>query len=89
MTEDIQLPLRLLTITAHPHDVTYTLGTLAHHIERGDKVTVVSLSDGATTHNEELENLRQSGAPRFLSVLVMSRRVASTTNCNGSAHCLE
>ena len=48
--------LRLLTVTAHPHDVTYTLGTSAHHIERGDSVTVACLSDGVTTHDEELEN---------------------------------
>ena len=48
--------LQLLTIAAHPHDVTYTLGTSAHHIERGDRVTVVSLTDGVTTHNEELED---------------------------------
>ena len=74
MTEDIQLPLRLLTITAHPHDVTYTLGTLAHHIERGDKVTVVSLSDGATTHNEELEDeMRKPAAERRPEVLERSR----------------
>lgn len=74
MTEDIQLPLRLLTITAHPHDVTYTLGTAAHHIERGDKVTVVSLSDGATTHNEELEDeMRKPAAERRPEVLERSR----------------
>lgn len=55
---ELELPrhLRLLTIAAHPHDVTYTLGTSAHHIERGDSVTVVSLTDGVTTHNEELED---------------------------------
>ena len=49
-------PLRLLTVTAHPHDVTYTLGTSANHIERGDSATVVSLSDGVSTHDEELED---------------------------------
>ena len=48
--------LRLMTVTAHPHDVTYTLGTSAHHVERGDSVTVVCLSDGVTTHDEELED---------------------------------
>ena len=48
--------LRILTVTAHPHDITYTLGTSAHHIERGDSVTVVSLTDGVTTHDEELAN---------------------------------
>lgn len=48
--------LQLLTIAAHPHDVTYTLGTSAHHIQRGDRVTVVSLTDGVTTHDQELED---------------------------------
>lgn len=48
--------LRILTVTAHSHDITYTLGTSAHHIERGDSVTVVSLTDGVTTHDEELAN---------------------------------
>jgi LmbE family N-acetylglucosaminyl deacetylase len=48
--------LQLLTIVAHPHDITYTLGTSAHHIKRGDKVTAVSLTDGVTTHHEELED---------------------------------
>ena len=67
-------PLRILTITAHPHDVTYTLGTSAHHIERGDSVTVVSLSDGVTTHDEELEDeMRKPESERRPEVLERPR----------------
>ena len=62
--------LRLMRIVAHPHDVTYTLGTSAHHIERGDTVTVVSLTDGVTTHNEELEDeMRKPEAERDPEIL--------------------
>ena len=69
---DSTLPdsLQLLTIVAHPHDVTYTLGTSAHHIQRGDRVTVVSLTDGVTTHNAELEDeLRKPEGERREEVL--------------------
>ena len=67
-------PLRLLTVTAHPHDVTYTLGTSAHHIERGDSVTVVSLSDGVTTHDEELEDeMRKPASERRAEILERPR----------------
>ena len=75
MTESIESqPLRLLTVTAHPHDVTYTLGTSAHHIERGDSVTVVSLSDGVTTHDEELEDeMRKPASERRDKILERPR----------------
>ncbi len=66
--------LRLLTVTAHPHDVTYTLGTSAHHIERGDSVTVACLSDGVTTHDEELENeMRKPTGERRAEILERPR----------------
>ena len=67
--------LQLLTITAHPHDVTYTLGTSAHHIERGDRVTVVSLTDGVTTHDEELEDeMRKPESERREEILQRPRQ---------------
>ncbi len=74
MNDDGPTPLRLLTITAHPHDVTYTLGTSAHHVERGDSVTVVSLSDGVTTHDEELEDeMRKPAEERRAEILERPR----------------
>jgi LmbE family N-acetylglucosaminyl deacetylase len=70
---DLPDHLQLLTIAAHPHDVTYTLGTSAHHIERGDKVTVVSLTDGVTTHDERLEDeLRKPEIERQPDILERS-----------------
>ncbi|HCN08727.1 MAG TPA: hypothetical protein DIT01_12400 [Lentisphaeria bacterium] len=70
---DLPDHLQLLTIAAHPHDVTYTLGTSAHHIERGDKVTVVSLTDGVTTHDETLEDeLRKPEIERQPEILERS-----------------
>lgn len=47
-------PLQLLVIAAHPHDVTWMLGTCGNHVERGDQVTVVCVTGGAGTHNEAL-----------------------------------
>lgn len=80
MAEKPNEPLRLLTITAHPHDITYTLGTNAHHIDRGDSVTVVSLTDGATTHDEELEEeLRRPPEERRREVLDRPRDSKSAT----------
>ena len=66
--------LQLLTIVAHPHDVTYTLGTSAHHIERGDSVTIVSVTDGVTTHDEELaDELRKPEQDRRPEILQRQR----------------
>jgi LmbE family N-acetylglucosaminyl deacetylase len=38
---------RVLVIAAHPDDETYGMGgTIAHHVRRGDRVTVLILTDG-------------------------------------------
>ena len=47
---------RILSINAHPHDFTHSAGTLGIHVEKGDHVTVVSVTSGAFTHNEELRD---------------------------------
>ena len=46
--------LRLLSVNAHPHDFTHHSGTLGVHVADGDTVTVVSMTDGASTHNQKL-----------------------------------
>lgn len=46
--------LRILVIVAHPHDFTHCAGTCGIHTSRGDSVTVVSMTDGVSTHNERL-----------------------------------
>ena len=46
--------LRILSVNAHPHDFTHHAGTLGIHTADGDSVTVVSLTGGASTHNQKL-----------------------------------
>ena len=46
--------MRILVVKAHPHDFTHCAGTLGTHVQRGDVVTVVSMTNGASTHNEAL-----------------------------------
>ena len=49
-------PLRILGINAHPHDFTHYAATLGIHTSLGDSVTVVSMTSGASIHNERLED---------------------------------
>ena len=46
--------LRILVVTAHPHDFTHCAGTLGVHTSLGDSVTVVAVAPGVYTHNERL-----------------------------------
>ena len=39
--------LRILTVSAHPHDFTWFSGTLGKHVERGDEATVCVVTHGA------------------------------------------
>jgi LmbE family N-acetylglucosaminyl deacetylase len=48
-------PLKILVIVAHPHDFTHVAGTCGQHVDRGDSVTVVTVTGGAHLHNEPLE----------------------------------
>ncbi len=48
-------PLRLLMVGAHPADTfDQAGGTLAHHAQQGDEVTLVTLTTGARSHHWEL-----------------------------------
>jgi LmbE family N-acetylglucosaminyl deacetylase len=66
-------PLQLLAIVAHPHDITHMLGTCGNHIERGDKVTVVSVTDGARTHSGDTE-AGDSASAEILRALVLQKK---------------
>ncbi len=57
-------PLRILHTAAHPADSFDMVGgTLAHHIERGDQVTVLSFTHGVRSHALTLiEAVRRDGA---------------------------
>lgn len=48
--------LSILAVAAHPHDFTHCAATCGIHIQRGDSVTVVCVTDGRTTHNERLHD---------------------------------
>lgn len=57
--------LRILTISAHPHDFTWFAGTLGIHVERGDEVTVCVVTHGGSTHREDwMEELRKPESER-------------------------
>jgi len=54
MQEKEKQQLRILVVVAHPHDFTHCAGTCGIHTATGDSVTVVSVTDGVSTHNERL-----------------------------------
>lgn len=62
--------LSILVVTAHPHDFTHCAGTLGVHVSQGDKVTVVSMTQGGLIHNEHLsDELRKPQLERSLAVI--------------------
>lgn len=62
--------LQLLVVVAHPHDVCHMGGTCAHHVDRGDRVSVVAITGGQRTHNEKLaDELRKPPAQRDRTVV--------------------
>lgn len=66
--------LRLLAVVAHPHDITHMAGTCAHHIERGDAVTVVAVTGGVRIHDEKLyDELRKAPVERDTEIVNRSR----------------
>jgi len=63
--------LAILAVVAHPHDITHMCGTLAHHVERGDSVTVVAMTGGLKTHREKLyDELRKPPAERNMEIVL-------------------
>ena len=62
--------LRILTVSAHPHDWTWFAGTLGIHVEMGDQVTVCIVTHGGRTHREVyLDELRKPEAERDQEIL--------------------
>jgi LmbE family N-acetylglucosaminyl deacetylase len=64
MAGETDKQLQILVIMAHPADTfDHCGGTMAHHIERGDKVTVVGMYQGVHIHDEVIaDQMRLSGA---------------------------
>ena len=53
-------PIQILLVAAHPADsFDQAGGTLAHHVARGDKVTVVIATTGVRSHHWELKDEKQ------------------------------
>ena len=62
--------IRILAVVAHPHDLCHMGGTCAHHVERGDSVTVVAVTGGLTTHNEKLaDEMRKAPEQRDVTIV--------------------
>lgn len=52
---------QVLVVAAHPDDETYGLGgTMARHIQNGDKVTVIIMTDGVTARHNVLEPQKEA-----------------------------
>jgi LmbE family N-acetylglucosaminyl deacetylase len=63
-------PLRFLVVIAHPHDFTHCAGTCGIHIQKGDAVTIVVMTDGGRKHNEAyMDELMKPEADRDPSVM--------------------
>ena len=45
---------RRILVVAHPHDFVHMAGTCANHVQRGDAMTIISVTGGERTHNEKL-----------------------------------
>ena len=62
--------LTILALVAHPHDITHMCGTLAHHVQDGDRVTAVTVTGGSHIHRQRLyDEMRKPAGARDLSVL--------------------
>ena len=62
--------LRILTVSAHPHDFTWFSGTLGMHVERGDEVAICVVTHGGSTHREDwMEELRKPESERDNSIV--------------------
>jgi len=73
-SDQVEEKLRILGVFAHPHDFIHCGGTCAHHIQDGDSVTIVIMTDGANTHFEELfDELQKPSEQRDPSVVNRSR----------------
>ena len=63
-------PYSILVVIAHPHDFTHCSGTCGIHINMGDSVTVVTMTNGGRKHNERfMDELMKPEAERDLEVM--------------------
>ena len=68
--EEQQQQLRILTVSAHPHDWTWFAGTLGIHVQMGDQATVCIVTQGGGTHRESyLDEMRKPEAERDPAII--------------------
>ena len=73
MASNTSKQLTVLGLVAHPHDITHMAGTLAHHVQDGDRVTAVSVTGGSHVHRERLsDEMRKPAGERDSSALLES-----------------
>lgn len=60
-------PMKILVVAGHPADMfDHCGGTLLHHIDRGDSVTCVTITQGLRVHDEVIHDMmRDSGAGHY------------------------
>jgi LmbE family N-acetylglucosaminyl deacetylase len=68
--------IRILGVVAHPHDFTHISGTCGRHADRGDSVTIVTLTGGGRIHDEALrDELLKPAEQRNAAILDRSEEV--------------
>lgn len=66
---DVEMkPLKILVVAGHPADMfDHCGGTLLHHIQKGDSVTCVSLTQGLSVHDEVIFDIMRDGGAEKMS----------------------
>lgn len=58
--------MKILVIAGHPADMfDHCGGTLLHHIDAGDSVTCISITQGLRVHDEVIHDLLRNGADKY------------------------
>ncbi|MFH1007260.1 MAG: PIG-L deacetylase family protein [Candidatus Latescibacterota bacterium] len=59
-------PIHIVLVAAHPADsFDQAGGTLAHHVDRGDRVTVLIATTGVRSHHSRLQEEKRQGGAEF------------------------
>ena len=68
-------PLSILNLGGHPKDaILYAGGTMAKHVARGDRVTILTPTTGLSHHLQAIDDYRDSGEMPDMSALVAERK---------------
>jgi LmbE family N-acetylglucosaminyl deacetylase len=68
-------PLSILNLGGHPKDaIMYAGGTMAKHVARGDRVTILTPTTGLSHHLQAIDDYRDSGDMPDMNALVAERK---------------